>query len=215
MEIIYKILLVKKTLPNCLFAILILFSSCNHPTFCPGFNEMELHWTPYKESQELIFSSGKDTLKLVINKVELDKSSNISDKCKCECVPRATITTSTDSIYKLGIEFECYYFPADSTKYTAIVFHSLEQVNERDTIVVAGICELKFEKNRIDSINSSKITPLENYKIRNKYYSNVFKVDIEGYPNENCRINQFYLADSVGIIQFTDAKNQKVWSLVE
>ncbi len=194
------------------FSLIVIMTGCIGETHCPAYREKNLHWIPYKISENLRFTDGSDTIKFLVNEAKMSEENFFPANVAGECIANAFFRTTIDSINNFKIEGESY--DADSLIYMYF-FSTYSHTDNTDSTLHIDpyVFEIKNNKFSIEKWNSPLIHLAKfNNGIRN--YKNVLKLESD-LTDKKCRIWQVYVADSVGVIQFSDRINMKTWRLVE
>lgn len=194
------------------FSLILLVTGCIGETHCPAFQEKYLNWIPNKMSENLKFTDGSDTINFLIAEAQMSKANSFPDNCLCECGANAFFRTTTESTNNLTISGEAY--GSDSLIYfyyfTTCIYSGINDSTLQDD---GFSFEIKHDKVLIsDSI--PYVIPIAKFNNGTKNYSNVLKLENDT-SDKKCRIWQVYVADSIGIIQFSDRISMKTWKLVE
>jgi hypothetical protein len=187
-------------------AVLILITGC-YRNECPGYPDKYLNWIPYKEGDSIFFTDGTYTFKLFVE--ESYKTSAFKEQTwiiEKDCFGEARVSVSGDSaspgIREYSIfqgnsdQYISYFFDISYNGWTHFVIHV------RNNDITAGYGHLPQ-------------TLLPSYYNGYKEYSDVLKLDLDTLPPYAViPVYQVYIAESVGIIQFKERKNHKIWSLI-
>lgn len=189
---------------------IILIFGC-HRAECRGYPEEYLNWIPYKLGEGASFTDGKDTLNLLV--YETYKSRAYKQhavwnmEIPCEINALAYISGDSNS-HQIRIESELNDIPDEPD----IFYNYAISVNKNDWSAFS------FYVNNHDITVGPGRTPAQlllSYYNRYKEYSNVLKLEMDTVNWLNPKmIYQIYIAESVGIIQFAETKNHKIWSLI-
>jgi hypothetical protein len=187
---------------------IILLFGC-HRAECPGYSEEYLNWIPYKLSEGASFTDGNDTLNLLV--YETYKSGAYKQhsvwnmEIPCEINALAYISGDSNS-HQIRIDSESIPNEPD------IFYNYAISVNKNDWSAFS----FYVKSNDIAAGPARTPVPLLlSYCNGYKEYSNVLKLAMDTVNWLNPKmIYQIYIAESVGIIQFTETKNHKIWSLI-
>lgn len=187
---------------------LLLLIGCNRHSSktCPAFNEANLSRIPYEVGDVLKYSNGDDTVSFTIKKKEIlpENSYVYTNDCGCDmpCESNASIESEMDSVHGFGIHFQCIdYSELKELKYYFVFM----KYDSTQTIYQSHGIETLWASNDESSLTFKDV------QIGNKTYLHALFID----SDEPTRYDSLYIADSVGLIQFTDTETSEVWKRLE
>lgn len=192
-----------------LLTIILVISGC-HRAQCPGYPDKYLNWIPYKQGDSAFFTDGTDTLKLLVN--ETYKSGTYKQRIvwnlEFPCQSSASAYISGDSYsHQIRINSEQIV----TSEEPEMFYNYAISINSNDWSVFNF-----YVRNNEIATDFSRIPAqlLLSYNNGYKEYTNVLKLEMDtaGWLNPKM-IYKLYIAESVGIIQFTETINHKIWSL--
>ena len=93
--------LIISTLTYCIISSL---TACVGDVHCPAFPEKLKVFYPYEKGDTLKFvNTANDTLKLIIEELQMTKAYTFPKKCDCDCEATLSFTTSVDKKFSLSI----------------------------------------------------------------------------------------------------------------
>ena len=188
---------------------IISFTGC-YRTECPAYPDEYLNWIPYKLGGSAYFTDGKDTFKLYVRETyksgAYKQHSIWNMEFPCDISAEAYISGESNSS-QIMVNSEHHDVPDEP----AIFYNYSISVNNNDW------SDFNFSVTDYDITTDHGVTPvqlLDNYNNGYKDYSNVLKLEMDTVNWLNPKmIYIIYVAESVGIIQFTETLNHKTWSL--
>lgn len=187
-------------------AVLLSACGCNRID-CPGYENEYLNWIPYEESDSIYFTDGTDTLKLRVNEtyrsVAYKEQPWIIER-SCYVEANASVSGDPDSV---SITATSYY---TSEENFPIVYRYVISYN-----IGSAFFDFQAWDNKVTIDYSITVDLLNSFNNGFKDYPNVLKLDQDTtYPWGKPLIYEIYIAESVGIIQFKESGNQRIWSLM-
>jgi hypothetical protein len=188
-----------------LMILMIVLTGCGKKTSCPPISEEYLSWLPYKMNENFHFTDGKDTIELSIIKTSASSEYTIKHSLIAEKICQAdAYAKMTCKSIPLQIEFKAFYLP--EIEPLDISYNIWFLTSEYSTFL------FYFRNDSLDLPNA-KAMILSSFSNGQKVYSNVLKLENDTTLVDQ-HIYQIYIAESVGIIQFTDRQNRKTWRLI-
>lgn len=173
----------------------------------PRYENEFLNWIPYEESDSVCFTDGTDTLKLRVNEtyrsVAYKEHSWIIER-SCYVEANASASGEPDSV---SITILSFYVSDENSPvaYRYIISYKIG----------SAFFEFQALDNKITIDYGITVDLLNSFNNGFNDYSNVLKLDQDTtYPWGKPLIYEIYIAESVGIIQFKEAGNQRTWSLI-
>jgi len=180
-------------------------TGCFGETNCPEYPEAKLNWLPYQFDNVIKFSNNADTIDFIVNETFKSDAYSFKNNCKCACEGNALIKTDIEDKIDIKIEgYSNFYGTRTNYEYNFIKYGG-------DFYSALRSDDFYF------SIENDNIAE---YKIDNKVYKNVIKIELDTIDDNSLNwrkpeIWRLIIADSIGIIQFDDCKTRKVWKRVE
>jgi hypothetical protein len=187
-------------------AVLLSVCGCNRID-CPGYQNEYLNWSQYEQSDSIYFTDGTDTLKLRVNEtyrsVAYKEHSWIIER-SCYVEANASVSGDPDSV---SITTSSFY---TSEENFPIVYRYIISYN-----IGSAFFDFQALDNKVTLDYSIPVDLLNSFNNGFKDYPNVLKLDQDTtYPWGKPLIYEIYIAESVGIIQFKESGNQRIWSLM-
>jgi hypothetical protein len=188
-------------------ALLFLAAGCQERTRCPAFSEDYRKWMPYEIGQKCWFTDGTDTILLVVSEIYRSDEYLLKQPVlfgKMPCNAEATVRMAGS---QAGPEIEILsdYF-SDTSPLDGNINYSFVYDDESSFMVY-------FADESVLNNPWNQTTLMASFNNGFKTYNKVIRMTIDTVSVSN-RINQMYVASSVGIIQFRDWKSRKTWRLL-
>jgi hypothetical protein len=186
--------------------LLFLAAGCAERTECPAFSEDYRKWMPYEIGQKCWFTDGTDTIFLVVTEIYRSDEYRIKKPlfgkmpCNAEALVRMTGSQAGPEIEILSDYF------SDTSPLDGNINYSFLYDDESSFMVY-------FADESVLNNPWNQTTLMASFNNGFKTYSKVLRMTIDTTSFAN-RINQLYVASSVGIIQFRDWKSRKTWRLL-
>lgn len=181
-------------------------TGCIGETDCPAYPEKYLTWFPYHENEKLTFTNGVDTAVFLILETKKSGSFSFKNNCKCDCAADAYAITAVDPVLNLKITASGNYysdFVSYAYTFTEYGYSGIYYGAQRDDVF-----DFRNENNKL----SVEIIP--EFDNGMHQYSKVVKLENDTTDNR-CHVWQIWVADSIGLIQFSDRLENKTWKLVQ
>lgn len=202
----------------CLLTWILIFSGC-HRTTCPGYPDEYMKWIPYTSASKILFTDGSETIMLRVGETfrsEPYEASSWILEPFCDVNATASISGDT-ALPEIMIRSMYINDPVDEADY----IYTIEGNTIRDAdynILYAGWADFSFQvrEDEISVYFPHTVSLMASYFNGYKEYYNVLKLENDTALNYyKPWVYQVYIAENIGVIQFRELKNKKVWSLIE
>jgi hypothetical protein len=198
-----------------ILTLMLLMTGCGEKTPCSAYPEKYLSWMPFQIGDKYSFTDGTSTFQLNVDEVYKTDAYTQKQKWPMDRMCEAEAYAKMTGIPFLSkIEFKSSLPEPQSNSrgdidtsfvYFMIIFLSEEWSEFGFSIRDGQISNTIYF--------STPIPLLSSFNNGYKEYSNVLKLEHDTIISQTA-IYQVYIAESVGIIQFTDRKNHKTWNLI-
>jgi hypothetical protein len=178
-----------------------------------------MNWIPYESGVNVSFTDGTDTLRLSVKEVYRSapyKSESWIIERSCYSDAQAFI--SGDTAYpEINVLSMNISDPSEMADYS----YSLTGSTVKDAdgnILISGWSTFSFQliDNKITIEHYKPVDLMASYNNGYKEYANVLRLDADTSLNYyKPWVYRVYIAENVGLIQFTELRSEKTWSLDE
>ena len=201
-----------------ILAVVTLICSC-YSTVCPGYPDEYMNWMPYRSAMNISFTDETETIRLHVGETYRSLPHKTSSWIiEPFCLIEATANISGDAgSPEIKIHSMYMYDPREEADYNYSI--SGNTIRDADgNILYSGFASFNFQSRDNEITTDYYITAdlLASYYNGHKEYTNVLKLENDTTLNYyKPWVYQVYIAENVGIIQFTELRSKKVWSLIE
>ncbi len=188
-------------------------------TNCPGYPDEYMKWIPYMSGAGITFTDGTDTMRLYVTEAYRSKPHKeatwiIEPFCYVEAY---TILSGDTALPEIIVHSLYMNDPNEMAEYN-YTFNGNSIRDADNNILYYGYAGFSFQatQNKITVNYHEPVSLLTSFYNGYKDYANVLKLESDTVLNYyKPWVYQVWIAESVGIIQFSELKTKKVWSLIE